>query len=245
MSTIVVPMRCVHCLNFFPPKEITEDHVIPDSWYPDTIPPKDRPTVPSCKGCNGRLGKVERALFIRFGLCVDPEAPETKSIAARATRAFNAGASKNSKDSLHRQALREKLVSELFPAAKVVTTAIIPGFEGTFSVPDLAPTGIGIDAKAVDQFGEKLVRGSTYLFTERYIEPGHEFLIRFFAPGDNPFLEALDHFGRELIFGPGFRMRRAGDAPEDPMCGIFEFVIWDRLKLYAAVTQTDGRSASG
>ena len=68
-------------------------------------------------------------------------------------------------------------------------------------------------------------------------------LVRFFEPKTNPFLEALDRFGRELVFGPGFRVRRAGDAPEDPVCGLFEFVIWDRLRIYAAVTQAQAETA--
>jgi len=75
MSDKVLHIRCVHCLNPFPPDEITTDHVIPDSWYPATITLKDRPTLPSCRRRNERLGNIERALLVRLGLCLDPLAP--------------------------------------------------------------------------------------------------------------------------------------------------------------------------
>lgn len=82
------------------------------------------------------------------------------------------------------------------------------------------------------------MRGATYVFSQIYIERGHEIITSFLRPGSNPYSDVLDRFARCIEIGPVFRMRRAGDVPEDPACALFEFVFWNRFNLYSAVIQT-------
>jgi hypothetical protein len=63
---------------------MTRDHVVPNAWYPSNIPKRDRPTVPSCIRCNQKLSKVERALSVRLGLCIDPDDPIAGEFAKKA-----------------------------------------------------------------------------------------------------------------------------------------------------------------
>jgi hypothetical protein len=63
--------RCVHCGQVL--AEETRDHVFPKSWYPETATGEiQRWTVPSCDACNNKLGGIEKVVFNRLALCVDP-----------------------------------------------------------------------------------------------------------------------------------------------------------------------------
>src|SRR5262245_28735672 len=81
--------RCVHCCGI----ATTKDHVFPDSWYPESTPKTvQRWTVPSCKPCNRDLCKTEREVFVRLGLCVNPEKLAATGISKRVIRSMGIGA---------------------------------------------------------------------------------------------------------------------------------------------------------
>jgi hypothetical protein len=229
--------RCVHCLRPITDDHLSLDHVIPDAWYPRSVPPRDRPVVPSCISCNRKLGKIERALGVRLGLCIDPNDPLAGDFAKKAARAVNPRFGANLKDAMHRVGLRDFIMRDSMRVDEFPSSAVIPGFEKMQGYDESELRAIGLEKVAVDAFGEKLVRGSTYLFSRLYIEAGHEITINLMPPDDNPYLEVLDRFGRRIDFAPDISIRRAGDLPEDPACGLFEFKFWDRLYIYGAVTQ--------
>jgi hypothetical protein len=59
--------KCVHCLK--DNVELTEDHMFPKAWYPDTTAENlEKWKIPSCLECNQRLGKLERDLIGRLAL---------------------------------------------------------------------------------------------------------------------------------------------------------------------------------
>jgi hypothetical protein len=63
--------KCVHCLK--DNVELTDDHMFPKSWYPDTTAENlEKWTIPSCLECNQRLGKLERDLIGRVGAGTKP-----------------------------------------------------------------------------------------------------------------------------------------------------------------------------
>jgi hypothetical protein len=230
--------RCVHCLGYFANDEMTNDHVVPDAWYPSAVPPRDRPVVPACITCNRRLGKIERAIGVRLGLCFGPDDPLAGDFAKKAARSVNPRSGANLKDAHHRQALGKVIISNGFTADQISSAPVIPGFERTPGLEDSDVRAIGLEKAALDAFGEKLIRGSSYIFSRLYIEPGHEITVMLLPRGDNLFLQRLDQFGRRLDLAPGISIRRAGDAPEDPACGLFEFKFWDRFLIYGAVQQS-------
>ena len=230
--------RCVHCLGYFADNQLTDDHVVPDAWYPRAVPPRDRPVVPSCVTCNQRLGKIERAIGVRLGLCFGPDDPLAGYFAKKAARAVNPRFGADPKDAKHRHGLREVIVGNWLTLDQISSASVIPGFERTPGSEDSDVRAVGLEKAALDAFGEKLIRGSSYIFSGLYVEPGHEITVLLLPRGDNLFVQVLDRFSRSLDLAPGIRIRRAGDVPEDPACGLFEFKFWDRLLIYGAVQQS-------
>src|SRR5712664_1013637 len=83
--------RCVHCGKN--PEKLTKDHVFPDSWYPESTPRTVQHwTVPACLPCNGELGLVEKEVFVRLGLCVNPQKVAATGISKRVIRSLGIGA---------------------------------------------------------------------------------------------------------------------------------------------------------
>lgn len=64
--------------------EVTDDHVFPDSWYPDDHPPSERLLVPSCSPCNHRYGQLEERMFLPLTQMLhDPRAEALQKRAQR------------------------------------------------------------------------------------------------------------------------------------------------------------------
>ena len=215
--------RCVHCLYFFSRSQLTDDHLIADAWYPDSVPQYARPVVPSCIECNQRLGKIEGALGVRLGLCIDPNDPYAGELAKKAARAVNPGVARDPKDMAHRLGLRKMIMRDWLKPDEVPNSAVVPGFERMQDCQESELQAIGLEKRALDALGEKLVRGSSYLFSRLYVEAGHEITINLMQPEDNPYEEVLAKIGRRIDIAPGISIRRAGDLPADPACGLFEF----------------------
>jgi len=83
-------LRCIH--RGKPVDETTKDHVFPTSWYPETTPEDiQRWTAPSCGECKNSLGSMEKKVFSRLILCVDPQKPEAAGLYARLKRSLGVG----------------------------------------------------------------------------------------------------------------------------------------------------------
>ena len=53
-----VKQKCIHCLRFC--EYLTEDHILPESWYPNNTPANiEKWVAPACNKCNSELGKIE------------------------------------------------------------------------------------------------------------------------------------------------------------------------------------------
>src|SRR6266699_2709643 len=107
--------RCIHCLQ--PIRAKSEDHVFPTSWYPDTTPDTvQRWKVPSCPDCNNRLGKVEKELLIRVGICMGPDVVEASGIPGKVLRTLGVGGAGGSeKERGLRGKTKQRIVGEFIP----------------------------------------------------------------------------------------------------------------------------------
>src|SRR5271168_4263898 len=125
MATIRRPRfgsRCVHCGKSS--AELTKDHVFSDSWYPDSTPSTvQRWTVPSCRTCNGDLGLVEKEVFVRLGLCVNPTKVAATGISKRIIRSFGIDAEGIDEDE---KKIRAALKDEVLRGTKPFTAAALP-----------------------------------------------------------------------------------------------------------------------
>lgn len=226
--------RCVHCLKHF--ASLTSDHVLPKSWYPDTTPKDlEKWQIPACDECNNKYGQLENELLLRFGLCLDPTTIESIGIPEKALRSFDPEYAKNERDREHRQKRREKVERELKPIVTFPKESLLPDFGPYYGIKIDQQKVIPVPIAELKLFGEKLVRGTAYVLENRYIETDHK--IEVFLPGEidpQPFIDLLDRFGRDDSCGPGINTRIAF-VLSDTQSGVFEFIIWDRLRIYATV----------
>jgi len=232
--------RCVHCLADL--SEPTWDHAPPKSWYPAaTLQNVTKPKAPSCRECNSRLGRLEKRLFERMGMCLDPNHPLTARPARRAARAVNPAAAfkrggrrsadETWRDLRRRLAARDGLVRDLIPAEDASVT--LPGFGPH---PQASRKAVHVASKDLESFGEKMVRVSLWYFCQKHLEEGQH--VEVFAaidpaglsglrPGD--FAEAKSH-----DLAPGMRTAFVF-VPEDPGQQLWEFELWARWFVFAFV----------
>ena len=107
--------------------EETRDHVFPRSWYPETTPGEiQRWTVPCCATCNNKLGRMEREVFTRLALCVDPRKAEVAGLSAKAMRSMGIGVEGlGAKEAEQRRAQKLKVIRSTVPYKAGIET--LPG----------------------------------------------------------------------------------------------------------------------
>ena len=162
--------KCIHCLRHF--KRTTKDHVFPSSWYPDsTEGTVQRWTAPSCAKCNNNLGKLEKELLIRFGMCIDPAkwaalGLSTKALGTLGVRVANLP----KEEAAHRRARKKRIISELQAYRPDMRDSILPGFGLHAAFPAQAQTAVLVSAKALVAVAEKIIRGCEFKLSNRYVE---------------------------------------------------------------------------
>src|SRR3989442_9694615 len=196
--------QCVHCLE--EPVELTNDHVLPLSWYPDSTPENlEKWTIPACAACNNSLGTVEEDLLLRFGLCIDPAEALAAGISEKALRSIKPECARDENDRRLRQARRDKVLSELIHLDSPPTTGVLPNFGpqphltyGRYSI-------VLIPQEELVSLGNKLVRGITYLVEGAYINHSYRIEVFFVEEGSVPEVqEILSRHGQLEHRGPGF-----------------------------------------
>jgi hypothetical protein len=169
-------IRCVHCLTPLPNKEVSKDHVFPSSWYTDDTSPKvQRWTVPSCKKCNGRFGDLEKELFLRLAVCIDPDRAQAAGINRKLLRSFGIGPDISDREKEIRRKLRDKILAESTPYTGDET---LPGLGQHQGFSPEAQSVMPIPADLLFAVLEKIFRGGEYILNKgRYIEPPHSIKI--------------------------------------------------------------------
>ena len=230
--------RCVHCLREI--EEVEGDHLPPEAWYPKSTPANfPKPQIPSCRECNGRYGKIEDDFLTRLALCLDPHSSSAEGLPERALRAINPSKARSERDRGHRQARRSKLRRQTFVASEFPRSAFLPDLEIPAGAEGPTPLVVGIPAASIEAIGEKFARGITFLLQGLYIDTTHT--IRTLVLSENQSAEikrVVRSAGVELPCGPGFQLRKTV-AQDDPVSGLFEIVLWNRLPIYATVRGSD------
>lgn len=226
--------RCTYCLRHF--RALTSDHVIPESWYPESAPENlEKWQAPACNDCNSRFGKVEAKLLEYMGLCVDPDSHEGLGIADKALRTFNPDAAKNRKDRWHREKKLESLVRHLIPSEEVLETAVLPGFEDKYAEFEDPPPAVGIPVQALESFLEKVTRGLVYALERDFIEATHSFEFHYTKPDDmHPLHDLLAKFGAKSHRGPGVEITIATTS-DGTGSRIVKILLWQQLSVLVTV----------
>lgn len=248
MATDVKTGRCVHCLGEFPEAEMTEDHVPPRCWYPDTTPSAIQYLkVPSCNECNGDYGKMERDLLIRFGLCVEPGKSETSGLAERALRTLGIDAGDLSETERgHRDRARARIRKELMLPSDVSETFIRGLGRPESSAPEVS--ALPIAYADLSLIAEKMARGCEYRRARRYVELPYG--LRTFIGDPAAFSSApaklLSEVGGEEVrfdLGPGFKVTYVF-SPQHPSNVAYWFLLWGTLCLSVLVTREETLKAA-
>ena len=228
------PGRCVHCLRH--PVERNWDHVFPESWYPDTTPANLKKwQIPSCLRCNRELGVIEDDFLVKVALCLDPNDPASRSIVQKALRAMKPECAKNPADKRARTALAKRITGGLLQGHQIPTEGIYPALGERWGRPRGTGIAVSISAESFRRITEKIVRGITYLESNRFIEPPHT--VQFFAlddEGARPLRELAEAAGTTLAREPGIVVKRVV-APEDGISALYEIEFWKQFKTHAAV----------
>ncbi len=169
MAKSVGAGRCVHCLKVV--QERNWDHVFPESWYPETTPPDiAKWKAPSCIRCNRDYGKIEQDLLIIFGLCLDPNHPDTKGIAKKALRSIKPEYGRDRKDRRARERKLEKTLRELTIFQSIPDHGIFPNF-GPLQPPSTEGyIGLPLPKHQIERLAEKIVRGVAFVEDGLYID---------------------------------------------------------------------------
>ncbi len=225
--------RCVQCLNYF--NKITKDHVFPSSWYPITTPTNiQRWTVPTCKNCNGKFGKLEHEALIILGLCIDPEKLEAAGLAEKALVSLGLNVELDPEEKQHRVNKAKRILSRIQPYSPSVKP--FPGLGPHQGYPKEDQWMIKGYERDLFAIGEKILRGIEYKLGKRFIERQAKLTVYF------PNLEDLDPVNdlfRQIgsnILGPGFIVQR-GAAIDNEFTVIYKIIMLGSITMYGSLLE--------
>jgi hypothetical protein len=219
---------CIYCRN---DSAVEEEHVFPDSWYPDTTPPNlPRLKVPSCGRCNDEWEKVERRLGQELAMAVTPGAPEVAGVVERLNRSWQPAQARKPKDREHRAARLQSMAR---------TMKWAPPTLGKPQVTVRTPAGILlrasparlIDAPLRRLMAEKLIRGLHYAETKTPLDDltvHAKMLINEPVPYELRDVEAiLGGIPPDDRLGPGFSYKRL----HAERISLWAFLIWGQVLI--------------
>lgn len=236
-------MLCVHCLK---DAGSTKDHVFPSSWYPDnTETSVQRPTVPSCASCNNNLGTIEKDLFLKLAMCIDPKKIGAQGLNKRFLVSLGIGVDPTEITPLEAKARLKTLLKLIRPA-----TPYKPGIK--------ALPGLGLHAgyepekhmvipvphEELTQVSEKIIRGLEYKLAGRYIQEPLRLKVYFienFEAADRIDL-LLENHGTKTAYGPGFLVERVETNDGTHPTMLYKISIWDTLTIYASIMTPNEQS---
>lgn len=232
--------RCVHCRELLVEK--TKDHVFPSSWYPDSTPEKlQRWTVPSCKGCNGEFGEMEKELFVRMAMCIDPRKPAAAGLWSRARQWIGIGVTGlDNEEMRHRRTLKAKILADARPISSEDLDHLLPGLGPHPEAPAGSQLEISIPEDLLSAVAKKIVRGCEFWLADgRIIEPPYEIDVLYARRENLPasVTELISVFGRAHL-GPGLQIRR-GAAHDELGAAMYEIEAWDTWTFYACILPPD------
>lgn len=229
---------CVHCLQEVEDRDW--DHVIPEGWYPENTPENlEKWKIPSCQPCNKAYGEIENDLLLRLGMCIGPEEALAAGIGEKALRSIKPEFAKDDRDRAARQARRDMVKREMFRLDSPEVEGVFPNFGARPHLTYDEYMAIPIPADGLTKYGEKLVRGMTYLRTNRLVPPTHRIKVWFVKDEDaSSVLALLRSKGRGVDRGPGVVVEYAL-ALDDGISALFYVTLWGRFKFWALLYPLD------
>lgn len=227
-------IRCPYCLQYS--EQVTVDHIIPDSWYPeDSNSNFEKWKVPCCQECNNKYSKLEQSLLIKLGLCLSPDESKNKGIIDKTMRSINPIYGRDEKDKIMRKAKRQKIIRNAEILKQIPSQGIFPNFGPQEDIKYPFYVSVLLPENEIKYFGYKLLRGITYFLDKEFIEPEYNMEIHVLYDIDaKPVVEFIEKNGKTYNLGAGVKIIR-GLAIEDKNSALFVIAIWGKFKLYGSI----------
>lgn len=233
---------CTYCLARVLAADCTRDHVVAESWYAGSADGIEKWQVPACRTCNHELGKIERDVLVRFGMCLDGEDPAYQDIVARAKRAMDPGQAKNAKDKRSRQALLDKIKSAVIEIADFKAAGTLPFFKDNYDA-GVRHT-VPIPADSLHAIARKWARGLYRLRFNELLPVAAQIDVNYLTQEAevDVFGELLPH-ASVLDRGPDIQVLfwRFKEEPREAFMASFR--IWREYRVHCAVTLVEQPAA--
>ena len=219
--------------------EVTDEHIFPESWYPDDTPPNTRKwKAPSCYECNHRkYAPIETRLFPFLAMTAEPDHPGAIGIAERGFRAADEAAGTKPKDKAARARVRDLMRNrfEIIKSEDVPEGADYLGWRHEQA--ELLTTTV--DAMDLIIVIGKIARGVIYVASGERVDERyrvHPFRELSKVP---PAFRGLSAHGTESC-GPGIKVDIVHFQPTMALPACFmQITIWDTHVWYVAILPKD------
>lgn len=229
-----MPMsKCPFCLKSY--KNLTKEHVFPESWYPDDLPLNvEKWKVPSCQKCNSEFGKLEQEILILAVLCFDQNNSATKTISDRVLRSINANTGRNEKDRDARLKKAKSIWAKTF-SVPISNKKPFPGFGYQKGYSEELHIGIDVP-KGLGEIGKKFIKGIEYKLENHILDENFRVEARFCDEEAIKDIIGVIRKGKRYIVAPTIEFYRYG-TESSPKAILYEIRIWDKLIIYGYVIE--------
>ncbi len=240
MSRKFVNQHCVHCLGYF--NDLTEDHIFPESWYPDSTPQNvEKWTSPACFSCNNKLGKIEEETYKKLALSLSGNDTATSGVSEKVSRLYNPSLAKDERDKGRKESNIRNIIPDL------MYTDEMPKNIMKNCGPKVNDFGkklllVHVPKELLDPFAEKLVRGLEFKFRNKLIDQSIKKIEKIYsivgieniASSEIQKLNnILNTNGIKIDRGPGFIVRYAIDIYDT---SLYHVIIWGKIEIWCSVS---------
>lgn len=228
---------CVYCLKNVAKRDVTSDHVIARSWYPEHTPSNlEKWKVPCCSDCNAKFGRAEEDILVLLAPCLDPHDPDSAAIVAKAKRSIDPSYGVDEADRAARKRRQIWFLRRCRNVDTLPDKGVLPSFEKNFGMG--SRLSIRINGPKFNGVITKWTRGIHFRQCGRLIYDAHN--IQVFHVRDSvaevAFAE-IKNGAEYLNRGKGIQIMRAEGHDESGRLTLYAYTIWNQFKAYAAVEE--------
>ncbi|MDD5626015.1 MAG: HNH endonuclease [Patescibacteria group bacterium] len=238
MSKRFINQYCIHCLKYF--EQLTEDHIFPKSWYPNSTPQNmEKWVAPACLECNNKLGKIENELYRKMAICINSEDIAASGVSDKVVKMINPLFAKDRRSKRRKEAYCQKILRELICTTNnKMPKGLMRNFGSNDTLGESRMISLSVP-ELLDPFIHKVVRGLEYKLKNRLINTDRK--IKTIHPVTANIIDSelttLNAFfeinGIEVNRGPGFIIRCAEDTYGSVL---YHVIIWGRWETWIAVS---------